>query len=336
MVQPFIPSARGWLSGTGLRAKWDYSHLGNLRWNPQFLMSEGLANQGARLSSQAKIGYREVARSTDARSFIGAVLPSFPSGHKVPILHLDGGTIEGVLNAAALFNSFAFDWLVRQRLGAAALAWYVLAETALPSAPNVPKLFAAVEKLNLFANPFAGVRASSVSEAHGALHLGERLRLRLTLDSISCATFGCDVADFRHILRDSDLPASDVSTRSRNSASLDPRGFWRVDRNENPELRHTILALVAFHDLETKIKTAGGDHEMGVEAFLNQNHGEGWMLPETLRLSDYGLGYDERAKHPQPVASRLDPRFYDWQLVQNADESWRECHLHARNLLGPP
>ena len=23
-----------------------------------------------------------------------------------------------------------------------------------------------------------------------------------------------------------------------------------------------------------------------------------------------------------------------WQLVQSADESWRECHLHARNLLG--
>ena len=334
MVQAFVPSARGWLSGTGLRAKWDYSHLGNLRWNPQFLMSEGLANQGARVSSQAKIGYREVARSTDARSFIGAVLPSFPCGHKVPTLHLDGGTIEGVLNAAALFNSLVFDWLVRQRLGAAALAWYVLAEAALPSAPNVPKLFATAEKLNLFANPFAGVRASSASEARGALHLGERLRLRLILDAISCATFGCDAADLRHILRDSDLPTIDVSTRSHSSVSLDPRGFWRIDRNENPELRHTVLTLVAFHDLEMKIETAGGDREMGVEAFLNQNHGEGWMLPETLRLADYGLGHDERAQHAQPVASRLGPRFYDWQLVQSADESWRECRLHARNLLG--
>ena len=58
------------------------------------------------------------------------------------------------------------------------------------------------------------------------------------------------------------------------------------------------------------------------------------MLPETLRLADYGLGHDERAKQPQPVASRLGPRFYDWQLTQTPDESWRECHLHARNLLG--
>ena len=82
------------------------------------------------------------------------------------------------------------------------------------------------------------------------------------------------------------------------------------------------------------ISDAGGDREKGIESFLTQNHGEGWMLPETLRLADYGLGHDERARHPQPVASRLGPRFYDWQLVQTTDESWRECHLHARNILG--
>ena len=101
-----------------------------------------------------------------------------------------------------------------------------------------------------------------------------------------------------------------------------------------PELRHTVLTLIAFHDLEAKIEAADGDREKGIEAFLAQNHGEGWMLPETLRLSDYALGHDDRAKEPQPVASRLGPRFYDWQLVQSADESWYECHLHARNLLG--
>ena len=58
------------------------------------------------------------------------------------------------------------------------------------------------------------------------------------------------------------------------------------------------------------------------------------MLPETLRLADYRLGHDERAKQPQPVASCLGPRFYDWQLAQSPEESWRECHIHARNLLG--
>ncbi len=43
--------------------------------------------------------------------------------------------------------------------------------------------------------------------------------------------------------------------------------------------------------------------------------------------------HDDRAKEHQPVASRLGPRFYDWQLTQTPEESWRECHLQARILL---
>ena len=135
---------------------------------------------------------------------------------------------------------------------------------------------------------------------------------------------GLNLTDLGAILQSCDHP----------TPTGDPKGFWRVDRDKDPELRHTVLTLVAFYDLESKIEAAGGDRRKGIEAFLTQNHSEGWMLPETLRLADYGLGHDERALHPQPVASRLGPRFYDWQLVQSADESWRECHLHARNLLG--
>ncbi len=87
------------------------------------------------------------------------------------------------------------------------------------------------------------------------------------------------------------------------------KGFWRVDKDTDPELRHTVLALVPFHDLEQKIRECGGNREKGIEAFLSQNNGEGWMLPEMLRLADYGQGHDERANEHQPVASRLGPRF---------------------------
>ena len=148
--------------------------------------------------------------------------------------------------------------------------------------------------------------------------------MRAICDALIAYLQGLDAEDLREILKSCDHP----------EAHGDVKGFWRIDKDKSPELRHTVLALIAFHDLESKIAAAGGDSEQGIEAFLAQNHGEGWMLPETLRLADYDLGHDERARHPQPVASRLGPRFYDWQLVQSADESWRECHLHARNLLG--
>ena len=58
------------------------------------------------------------------------------------------------------------------------------------------------------------------------------------------------------------------------------------------------------------------------------------MLPEALRLADHGLGHDERAQTPQPVRSRLGERFQPWQLEQKPEESWVECELHARAILG--
>jgi hypothetical protein len=171
------------------------------------------------------------------------------------------------------------------------------------------------------------INMSRAWRAGWALTESERLRLRCALDAIVALLFGLSYPDISYLLRDCDH-------QQPTSTNMNPKGFWRRDKDRAPELRHTVLTLVAFHDLEERISACGGDREKGIEAFLNQNAGEGWMLPETLRLVDYGLGHDERAKQPQPVASRLGPRFYDWQLAQGTEESWRECHLHARNLLG--
>jgi hypothetical protein len=87
-------------------------------------------------------------------------------------------------------------------------------------------------------------------------------------------------------------------------------------------LRHTVLAQVAYADLCAQ----------GLDAFLAGPDGDGWQLPETLRLADYGLGHDDRAQHSQPVASRLGPRFLDWQLTKDPAESWAECEAHAAQL----
>ena len=152
--------------------------------------------------------------------------------------------------------------------------------------------------------------------------------LACILDAIQFSNFGLALTDVSQVLAVCDHPQPD-------SAGGYSKGFWRVDKDKHPELRHTVLTLIAFHDLEAKIRENNGDRDAGIAAFLSQNHGEGWLLPETLRLADYGLGHDDRAQHPQPVATRLGPRFYDWQLTQTPEESWRECHLHARNLLGP-
>ena len=161
----------------------------------------------------------------------------------------------------------------------------------------------------------------------------ERLRLSCTLNAVVAEVFGLSSEDFAWIVRDCDHPTEKVQDPAY-ARSLDPKGFWRVDKELSPELRLPLLSLVAFTALKDMISQHPGDPSSGIESFFHQNDGEGWMLPETLRLDDYGLGHDERAKKHQPVRERLGPRFYDWQLEQSPEESWKECEKHARNILG--
>ena len=149
-----------------------------------------------------------------------------------------------------------------------------------------------------------------------AVALAERLRIAAMIDAAVAAIMGLSESDLRHALTACDHPANHTDSRP-------PKGFWRVDKDKEPELRHTVLTLVAFHDLQAHIASAA-DQQAGIEAFLSQNAGAGWQLPETLRLADYGLGHDDRAQCSQPVVSRLGPRFYDWQLGQSAEEARRE------------
>jgi hypothetical protein len=146
----------------------------------------------------------------------------------------------------------------------------------------------------------------------------ERLRLRVIIDAIMAYLNDINSDEFSWLLKDCDFPLAAISKNSFTN-KLDQKRFWRVDKNRDPELRHTVLAQVAYNDLIEK----------GLEFFISQNDCEGWLIPETLRLADYGLGHDDRALEHQPVASRLGPRFYDWQLNEDVERSWEECAAHA-------
>jgi len=152
----------------------------------------------------------------------------------------------------------------------------------------------------------------------------ERLRLRCLLDAIIAELYGLSYDDFAWILRECGYPKENIRELSK---TFDPKGFWRVDKDKDPELRHTVLALKAFADLK----------EIGLDAFCALNHGEGWMIPETLTYKvnpDGKIVFDSADGKTVPVRERLGPRFLDWQLAGTPEESWKECEMHARNILG--
>lgn len=232
-------------------------------------------------------------------------------------------------------NSLVFDYLARMKLAGQHVTRFFLSDLPFPRPDDIP--LAELGRLVLLLNaihPLFAVwwRDAAASEmlnpddaarayARKALTTCERLRIEVILDAIVAHAYNQNMDSFRWIVRGCDFPAENLRQKDFRK-TLEPRGFWRVDKKRHPELRHTVLSLVAFHDLQ----------RMGLQAFLDQNDGEGWMLPKTLRLADYGLGHDDRAKQHQPVAEVLGPRFFDWQLTQSVEESWEECERHAELL----
>ena len=343
LIGHFDMSAKGWVRGKGRGAEWRDIPWNEKRLEPQYLMASGDARtSGYGPLLGARVLFKRVASATNSRSVYAAVTSRWPTCDTAPLLHVASGDLVRSLEAAAALNSFALDYVMRARLGAVTITWQYLRETAVPRrSVGIASVQAPVARLNLAHNSFSPEWLSlretipeARSRAHDwALTRHERTRLRCIVDATIANLYGLSRDDLRWILRDSDHPKERLSDKAF-CRTLDAKGFWRVDKSEDPELRHPVLTLVAFDALETLIAEQGGDRDVGIATFAALNGGEGWMLPETLRLADHGLGHDERAQEAQPVASRLGPRFLDWQLGQTPEESWAECERHARGILG--
>ena len=366
MIGQFDFAAKGWVSGKGRKAVWREIPWARKVVEPQFVMGartselaalarhlvvlretegeaafeEGLkrfaggsGRDGSHQPVLLRVAFMDVTSATNARTMIACAAGPAPHGNSVPLLSV-AKLSEGLVG---VLNSLSYDFVARSRCSGLHLNWFVIDESVAPRfRDDVGALLASLaRRVACCATTFASNWAvdSLPWKALWSLTAHDRMRVRLQLEAMVGVLFGLNRAEFADILASTDHPVSRV-WQDELASTTAPRGFWRVDKDKDPELRHTVLTLVAFHNLEQKIRECSGDRDKGITAFLSQNDGEGWLLPETLRLADYGLGHDDRAKEHQPVASRLGPRFFDWQLTQSAEESWRECHLHARNLLG--
>ena len=334
MIGQFDFSQKGWVSGKGRGAVWRDIPWKGKKVEPQYLMPLADYKSSAKSIGGPSIAYMRVSSSTNSRSTIATYLRDLPTGDSVFHFVPSDDEVRTSIILSAVFSSFAFDAVIRRRLGGLNMSEFVMVEASLPG--RNPFMMQIITELmmdiGLVGPLFSRERLQLGQGSHTisqSLTPRRRLERVCVLDSLVALWMGLEIGDLRFLLADCSTPSPLIPKLKAN-----PKGFWRIDKNKNPELRQTVLTLIAFHDLQDKIESVGGNQEEGITAFLAQNHSEGWMLPETLRLADYRLGHDERAKQPQPVAICLGPRFYDWQLAQSPEESWRECYIHARNLLG--
>ena len=346
MIGQFDFSQKGWVSGKGRSAVWRDIPWQHKQIEPQFLMAQGDYRRETVQPGAPRFTLMGIGSATNERTVIGTYLAGAPAGHSIRVV--TGRDAEHVTALTAVLNALLFDYATRARLVGLNLDYHVLEQNPLPPRRSRGPL-AELVATTLGGSPHRSIQVlratvpatkgrtpiSPFQETRPALtplSTSERVRLGAITDVLVAQAYGVDRQDLRQILRQCDYP-TDALAMNRNS-SLRSKGFWRVDKGKPPELRRTILTQVAFADLQDHIENAGGDREAGIRAFMDQNHGEVWLLPETVRLTDYNLGHDDRAREHQPVAAELGPRFYDWQLAHTPEEAWAETHLHARNLLG--
>ncbi len=332
MIGQFDFSEKGWVRGKGRSAEWREIPWEKKVIEPQYLMPASVYATHEAIAG-LKLGFLAVGSATNARSMICTTISDSPCGNSVAVLATPNHPNDALYLALTL-NSFAYDFAMRTRLGGLNLNYFVIEETPLlkrasiDAMKRIASLSAGLSWGALRLSP-AWLRATadgSVSAVRAwkcqwAVTAHERLRVRCIADAVIANLFSIEQNEVEWVLTDCDHP-TDALRSEDFSRQLDPKGFWRSDKDLKPELRHTVLTQVAFDDLQ----------RLGLEAFLDQNEGEGWMIPDKLRLADYGLGHDDRAKEHQPVASRLGPRFFPWQLEQGVEESWEECARHAERV----
>jgi hypothetical protein len=334
MIGQFDFSEKGWVSGKGRTAVWRDISFNEKVLEPQYLMSlKSLKYDSQKGYTNPKVAYMRISSATNERTTICAYLNIVPAGDSVFFFRSKNHSQLDCLTVVGFLGTFSFDYQARNRLGGLNMSEFLMVETTLPLRQNTAtisnKIILIIGSLSIPHQSFAGdwLKLKKINPIDRnwyqlwAITPYERLRLRCILDAVIAELYGLEIEDFAWILKECDYPTAQVTDKTF-SRILDPKGFWRVDKEKDPELRHTVLSPVAFHELK----------RLGLQNFLNLNDGEGWMLPDTLRLADYDFGHDERAKQPQPVASRLGDRFLPWQLEGTPEQSWQECERHAENL----
>lgn len=156
----------------------------------------------------ARLGFRRIARTTDSRTLIAAIVPPRSLCDSVALVE-DGGNARDAITLylSALFNSLALDYVLRQKIATTVNMFYLYQLPVPRLAPGHPLFDAIVPRaarLTCTRPEFAGLWQEVMGEewtaAGGATDPAERQALRDELDALVAHLYGLSRDDFAHIL----------------------------------------------------------------------------------------------------------------------------------------
>ncbi len=175
-----------------------------------------------------RLGYRDIARNTDTRTLISTLMPSAFHGNKFPTTKVfdDDGTrlldSAAQLYLTAVFNSYALDWVIRQKV-TTTLNFFYIFQLPVPRLdakhPSFICLVHRAARLICTTPEFDALAREVGLSGHedGATREGERAQLRAEIDGLVAHLYGLTEEEFIHILATFPLVKDPIKVAARNA-----------------------------------------------------------------------------------------------------------------------
>ncbi|MET7309251.1 DNA methyltransferase [Streptomyces sp. NPDC005571] len=198
----------------------DYAPLPRY-WVPEFDVDSGKRDRknnrimwpgvGARLREREwdrrwLMGWRNIARSTDARTMVATSLPPFGVGHSNPLMFPESAHAAALLQAC--LSSYVFDYVIRQKIAGTNLTFGYLYQLPVP---RFEDFHAVPGGADWFIDRLVELTYTSQDMAHFARDLGRaggpfrwdearRASLRAELDAEFFHLYGLDRAEVEYVM----------------------------------------------------------------------------------------------------------------------------------------
>ena len=159
------------------------------------------------------LGFRDIARPTDMRTVISAVVPEVGCGHTLPVLlpTTDRFDVRSTACFLANLNSFAFDYVARQKVQGTHLTWYTIEQLPVITSDDYDCQFGKTTVRDLVQDHVLRLTYTAHDMAPFARDLGyggppftwdeeERRHLRARLDGLYFHLYGLSREDADYVL----------------------------------------------------------------------------------------------------------------------------------------
>ncbi len=159
------------------------------------------------------IAFRRIARSTDVRTLIAAIIPQVGCGDPLPVLLPSQGGLDSRSAACLLanLNSFSLDYISRQKVQATHLDWYTVEQLPFIAPTDYDRAFGATTARDLVHDHVLRLTYTAHDMYPFARDLGydgppfiwneeERRHLRARLDALYFHLYGLTKKDVEYVL----------------------------------------------------------------------------------------------------------------------------------------